>query len=459
MEYETEVDEERARLKSLLDKLRIDAEVVVSWLASGALSTYEYIINGKIGNTGSEGLVDELLSGDEWWEELQRIRRDFSKMSRLQELSFGQMLETARRRNSFNNPFNTDGSEALRRFNIQEIKTRPRRTTVSRISKLGASLGIRTHHLGPNMVNNDTKRVKYDSSDDESVFSSSSDDDFNDAASEGDLEDTPTVRQPLLSSPPRRSSHGDFVARPNLKGKHSRDPSRAGRSGRDTPSYGAMGSTWDKLSGFTPVDSSQLSDKIHTAMSTGESSRGGDNESKTPSKTTATKPSFSRNPSMGRFSSRPVPETRMHSEQGGERLAFVEPEPSRVTFARSRRNSGSQNDPATTFRQDFNEPHDPSQTRPGLPSPGLRSSYSAQSMPLSFNDIPSRAQHLIINELMRQHSSDTSVLLTTLPIPDEGTCESEEASVQYLSDIEVLCHELPPTLLVLSNSMTVTTSL
>jgi solute carrier family 12 (potassium/chloride transporters), member 9 len=87
------------------------------------------------------------------------------------------------------------------------------------------------------------------------------------------------------------------------------------------------------------------------------------------------------------------------------------------------------------------------------------STYSTQSLPLSFNDLPSRAQHLILNELMRQNSHDTAVLFTTLPIPEENTCLSESASLAYLSNIEVLCNELPPTLLVLSNNMTVTVSL
>jgi potassium/chloride transporter 9 len=87
------------------------------------------------------------------------------------------------------------------------------------------------------------------------------------------------------------------------------------------------------------------------------------------------------------------------------------------------------------------------------------SSYSTQGLSLSFNDLPSRAQHLILNELMRQNSSTTAVMLTTLPIPQENTCQSEEASLAYLSDVEVLCNGLPPVLLVLSNHMTVTVSL
>lgn len=85
--------------------------------------------------------------------------------------------------------------------------------------------------------------------------------------------------------------------------------------------------------------------------------------------------------------------------------------------------------------------------------------YATQGLALSFNDLPSRAQHLILNELMRQNSGDAVVLFTTLPIPAEGTCENDLASIQYLSDVEVLCNELPPVLLVLSNNMTVTVGL
>ena len=82
-------------------------------------------------------------------------------------------------------------------------------------------------------------------------------------------------------------------------------------------------------------------------------------------------------------------------------------------------------------------------------------------MPLGFNDLPCRAQHLVINELMLIHSGgkDTAVVFTTLPGPMEGTGASEEESVAYLSDLEVLCEGLPPVLLVHSNNMTVTTNL
>ena len=60
---------------------------------------------------------------------------------------------------------------------------------------------------------------------------------------------------------------------------------------------------------------------------------------------------------------------------------------------------------------------------------------------------------------MTQHSEDTAVVFTTLPAPLEGTYKSESGSLAYVSDLEVLCGGLPPTLMVHSNSMTVTMNL
>ena len=82
-----------------------------------------------------------------------------------------------------------------------------------------------------------------------------------------------------------------------------------------------------------------------------------------------------------------------------------------------------------------------------------------QAMALSFNDLPSRAQHLVLNELMVRNSADAGVIFTTLPGPAEGTGKSDLDSVRYLSDLEVLCADLPPVLLVHSNAVTVTVSL
>ncbi|KAJ1972170.1 hypothetical protein H4R35_004822 [Dimargaris xerosporica] len=99
----------------------------------------------------------------------------------------------------------------------------------------------------------------------------------------------------------------------------------------------------------------------------------------------------------------------------------------------------------------------PSSPCTAQPSPLPSATHPRQR--LEFNDLSSRAQNIIINNLIQLHSKDTAVVFTTLPIPTPGTHQSEESSVQYIEDIELLVNGLPPTLLVHSSSLTVTTSL
>jgi len=78
---------------------------------------------------------------------------------------------------------------------------------------------------------------------------------------------------------------------------------------------------------------------------------------------------------------------------------------------------------------------------------------------LDFNILPAKAQYLILNDLIRRHSEDTAVVFTTLPAPAPGTYQDEEKSVDYVSGLELLCEDIPPVLLIHSNSLVVTLAL
>jgi potassium/chloride transporter 9 len=78
---------------------------------------------------------------------------------------------------------------------------------------------------------------------------------------------------------------------------------------------------------------------------------------------------------------------------------------------------------------------------------------------LDFNILPAKAQYLILNDLIRSHSEDTAVVFTTLPAPAPGTYQDEEKSVEYVSGLELLCEDIPPVLLIHSNSLVVTLAL
>lgn len=451
VEYDTEVDEEKARLQALLEKLRIDAEVHVFWLASGALATYEYVVNGKV-SCGADKLVDQLLEGDEWWQQLQDIRGDVTQPK--DTFNLGQSLATDSRRSSLP-PANADTGESSRRARTQGLLDLRKNPTVSKVAKLGVNVGIRTHHLTTKVLDNGLNQPRYNFSDEEADASSSSEADFNDDAPSENNVDLVEPQTLALLHPSRRKTIGD--PRQQSHSQHTR-PS----NGSNTPNYGAITSvqnpaeTWFLT--MTPVEAKRSDSTEALLTETPDSVQHAENYPAVSRQ--ATRPALSRNSSMGRFSSRPVPETRVQTEEGGgQRLVFAEEtESPRTPYIRSRRNSVSQRAVASNVNLNIPELLEGYSFEPSNEAEA-QSNYSTQSLPLSFNGLPSRAQHLILNELMRQNSNDTAVLLTTLPIPEEGTCKSEDQSLKYLSDIEVLCHELPPVLLVLSNNMTVTVSL
>lgn len=177
------------------------------------------------------------------------------------------------------------------------------------------------------------------------------------------------------------------------------------------------------------------------------------------------KPPSMQHGSLPKFTSNPTPRTAVASDEvSGPSIMFVDtPSPAvakkkdpmaTTTPGSSRRSAAG---PSSHTSTTANSPRSSATALPSdLPASGFP---SQQAIPLSFNDLPCRAQHLILNELLRQQSDDAAVVFTTLPSPMEGTCESEAESVKYISDLEVLCQGLPPVLLVHSNSMTVTMNL
>ena len=103
---------------------------------------------------------------------------------------------------------------------------------------------------------------------------------------------------------------------------------------------------------------------------------------------------------------------------------------------------------------DEDEPHVSFKATPHPPHYDRR-----PDLELDFNILPAKAQYLILNDLIRSHSEDTAVVFTTLPAPAAGTYQDEEKSVEYVSGLELLCEDIPPVLLIHSNSLVVTLAL
>ncbi|KAF5864318.1 hypothetical protein ETB97_008096 [Aspergillus alliaceus] len=368
VEYETDVDDERGRVQALLEKLRIEAEVLVFWLACGDVQSYRVIVNGDKSPETSEiqRKVRIALKDEGWWQDIERLRKKSHSESRPDNLGaeLGR-VPTWHGASSHDTVQKPSGRLAggLKKF----MESSRRRRSISSFKGFGGvNLGMQTHRLLDTFVD-------YDSSD-ASPSDSSSDSEFEPYVSDG--EDGPNGKDPV--SP-------DNTTKPDVPSIIAPD---------DSPKTGGSGG----------------------------------------------RPPISRSPSSNRFNASPIPEARVNTDEGaGPSIMFAPssspPRPSnRLESIYTRRSSSD--------------------------ASGTASGYPRQaSVPLSFNDLPSRAQHLILNELMAEHSSETAVIFTTLPSPMEGTAQNEATSESYLNDLDVLWQGLPPCLLVHSNSMTVTMNL
>lgn len=427
VEYESDVDEERGRVKTLLDNLRIQAEILVFWLASGELKTYQTVVNGDntTSNKNAESLVNDVLKGEQWWQDLRKLRERRGKISASEELAEVQGLlnitPTWPTSSSQDGPRESPSErlECLKRV-IQKKSKRQRSSSVLRRG-LGVRFGMRTHRLHDDMLHRHASHAS---------ASEESDSDESDLDS---LEGTSGKGSGRVS-PASENDVDDFKEQSENNASRALSPTRIPRRHSDGAPMGGPSSTKRPLSrqNGLKVPDGTTEKSLVSGSSTLEPPRSRDVDK-------LSRPTPIRQSSANKFSSRPVPRTTVATEDGpGPSIMFSSTSPSKSSprHHQSIYDRGSLSGPAAAS---------------GFPFP--------RSMPLSFNELPCRAQHLILNELMRQHSHDTAVIFTTLPSPVEGTCASEEDCVSYLSDLDVLCRDLPPVLLVHSNSMTVTMNL
>jgi len=473
--------------------LRIKAEVLVFALAAGDLRTYEVVINGS--DDGEEE-VEKCLHAQEWWDELQKFRGKRGGTTASEDLADIASIFTAGSawpEASFQQ--GPRGERVERFLGLRKLlrKSRKKRT-LSGISKLGVSLGMRTQKLSPSItqqhVTQESASEASDSdssSESEAVLSDSSDGPHS-AASEADMSDyesesdSPprtniTRRRKSLSDtirgpPPSKKSTGEReikIPERSIRNWFAQPQSKAAehdKSGTvsvpDLPSAGTASpiSPAKKSASTADVISHTITSSEATTLANGSRPASSPQvqlptkqDFLKPSSSRSERPPISRHTSQPKFSSRPVPITRVATEDGpGPSIMFADTPA--TPPRRGRLPSAYQATDAPMMEDTMDIP-----AFDGHSDERRGSSYSTQALPLSFNDLPCRAQHLILNELIRKHSDETAVMFTTLPSPALGTSQSQEASAAYLADLEVLCKGCPPVLMVHSNSMTVTMSL
>ncbi|KAJ5156742.1 hypothetical protein N7492_009545 [Penicillium capsulatum] len=420
VEYETDVEDERGRVEALLEKLRIQAEVLVFWLARGDLKAYRIIVNGDTAPeiADAQEPVHSILRDEEWWQEVLRARNHHAPPPNMEpdatsedtQLERSATWQGATSQGSGNRPLHQQLT-GLRKL-IQS--TRRRRSVSSFRAMGGVSLGMQTHRLLDAFVDYDGDNSSSESSDDSDFdpYTSDPENDDRDAEDPDGQSLSKTTSDPPRLQDRTRSDDSSGLSpstRAPIRSKSSTGPES--KSNQGIPSI------------ITSTDGDVL-----------------------PSKSPASRPAVSRTASSNRFSSSPIPEAKVNTEDDGAGPSIM--------FA------ANASPPRFQQKLDSIYARRPSATSPSAQSGPVASGFPGPaSVPLSFNDLPSRAQHLILNELMVQQSSETAVIFTTLPSPVEGTSLQQADSESYLSDLEVLWQDLPPCLLVHSNSMTVTLNL
>lgn len=459
VEYESDVEEERKRVEVLLRNLRIGAEIQVFWLASGNVKMYEVIVNGRTTGEFAQAAqdVEDALEDEEWWADIQK-RRQPQDMSASQELAQDtDLLEAVTNWPTASFQHGRRESKPKRFSQLRKMLSRKRKTSMSNLSEIGANVGMRTQRLPAHLLDSDSDSESSNDeggreSDNEAVTTESdvvaSENDLEEYDLDASDEDSDEQPLPLIRRSKSTSATGGipFIT----KRLNFRRAIWKGSPGEGRP-------TTDSVTPLKPHPNATASDTAILAASK-ETATSAPSPSGSP-RTAPTRPPPIRHQSLPKFTSNPTPRTAVAPEETpGPSIMFVDtPSPSA-----SRRpdplsaTAGSSHLPAASPAA----PSPPSLHKSATLAHARASGFPAQqAIPLSFNDLPCRAQHLILNELIRRHSEDAAVVFTTLPSPVEGTSENEMESVKYISDLEVLCQGLPPCLLVHSNSMTVTMNL
>ncbi|KAF2854559.1 cation chloride cotransporter-like protein [Plenodomus tracheiphilus IPT5] len=472
VEYETDVAEERERVTTLLRNLRIQAEVLVFWLASGDLSMYEIIINGRDDDENDQTArdIDYSLEDERWWQDIKRLRRP-NDMSNSQEIARTvDILEAVTSWPIASFQHGRRESKPKRFAALQKMLRRAkRRAPTTDVEDAGSTTAMRGQRMSgdyPDGSGSDTTRSSIsendgdadDDADDEAMVSESeaavSGSNFDEYLLDASSDDGSYNDGSRIS--PRRSKTATgtsvFFSKKHDLRKAIWKGSPQGSSLQDDRPTSRSVTPLRPHPGAAASDTAILTKSSRKSRSVASSVSQLSTVSQAGS---SIKPRSMQHGSLPKFTSNPTPRAAVASEEvSGPSIMFVDT-PSPVTAAKNL-------DPFTAVSPSPNPTADnsPQSSAPKLSPANPAAGFPAQqAIPLSFNDLPCRAQHLILNELLRQQSDDTAVVFTTLPSPMEGTCESDTESVKYISDLEVLCQGLPPVLLVHSNSMTVTMNL
>lgn len=539
VEHASEIEEERKRIRALLDNLRIPASLRVFCLADQSVTTYRTIVHGS---SVAAVEVDEALRGDPWWETLKELRRNDERRARAAAKRKSQALSPAKAIPATGQAVGAVGDVAR--------KQSKREQKLFGVSLPAEHLAFHKQNIRLGLAHPRARR------DDGEDGSSDSDSDIEDELamlSEDDdwLVDGPTrrglaVRRASTLEPtsyssktrnhrPRAYSIGGSAGLPDDPVTTASRPllesnvSSQLAPGSIATSYGTLSSSQRTATpatvraasngssatllgtSYASTDSSttpRASVPYAEGLATPTPLQGGfqdedenastlkaserqkmqaelkrnvqDTASKdanlaSPSDAIAPRPKLKSDKRKSSYasslaSSDAADSASSSSSSGAEydakgrlvagkngkvrRASASRHGKSRSEDANARRRSSCSTSPSPVYMHRMRAP-------PGENTPSRAASIYSTDLPVvSFNELPNKAQYLILNELIRINSSaSTGVVLTALPAPEPGTSLDELKSLRYLEQLESLFNGGPPIMGVHAKTLTMTMSL
>lgn len=505
VETKGEEEDERSRLDGLLEKLRIDAEVKVVCLNDGLLETYNIIVSGRPVNKEKQGVyqrITKTLLHDQWWNNLVESRKIVKEIE----------ANRDRKRNSSKSRSITINDEVSRRLNKISIKSLSyaddenyskslgsnRRYTVSNLHGQGMNLSLSMRAQGGDFFFDNGNTI-------ESSDESSSERDV--TTTEASSNNSSLLNIPVILTPQEQTVSPAPLTASNLVPK----PKSNKLNGRQKVAQQAQKS--NAASGLKmiyktdpPVAAPNLPSRplkvnlrpnflaVKIPKSKVQEDEGDDADTDGNDDDEPVKSSII-------FVDEEDDEDTKTSQvaNSGEEAKVSKLQPIPKSSILNKNFTGPQNakdnklkfDLVTDLREDLrapsiisvdmlhehiHSPHFMSESDEELPlrasidnrnerqSRDLQVTFKKLQRELQdflFNKLPPNGQHIILNELMRMNLSeeDTAVIFSTLPAPEIGTHLDHEESCEYTNSLAIWLEDLPPVMLLNSQTVTVTTSL
>lgn len=466
VESETEREEESLRLTTLLESLRIDAILKVVCLDDGTLESYNFLIKGYSVTPANEAKFKKLTSciaEERWWCNIVEARQAVKENSRLKQKKRNSSKAIAMDEEKYDPVNLTARSPATTQAFGKSIGGN-RRYTLSNLHEQGLSLSFSVNRQGWDNICADGTTINDGSdSETESEFTTS-------------LELSSHLALPTRKDPSISTRDSSAVSLPKqasaVKSAQSQFRSKYLSSRNISTDRLSVHSSRSNLRpnfSAVKIPKAQVqSEDDEEDCETAKNAQNGedddkDEENKPGIKFVEEGPSpekdvpggnglGSKTPSKGDNATKSKPLSILNSEsiQGNLNTDSEEEEDEEEDEAASE----VQEEDSRGRPKEADEPEGQGQ------KVSLRQ-LEKELANLTFSDLPAKGQHLILNEFMRLHSpiEDTAVIFSTLPPPVIGTHLDDESSLSYTTDLAIWLDNLPPTLLVNSQTVTVTTSL